>query len=127
MTCWRHVRDWHRAGVFKQAFRGLLDQRNAQGKADWSGGVVDSGSVLAVFGGRRPARIRRTGAKRDKTSHSDGWVGLRALSSLGHRHHPLCTLLVVISKQVFRERTGQAVYYPAYGKIGITSCCRSAG
>jgi transposase len=64
MTCWRHLRDWHQAGVFQKAFRALLDRLNAQGKIDWSRGGVDSSSVRAVFGGRRPARIRRTGVKR---------------------------------------------------------------
>jgi len=64
MTCWRHLRDWHKAGVFKNAFRDLLNRLNAQNKIDWSRGVVDSSSVRAVFGGKRPGRIQRTVAKR---------------------------------------------------------------
>lgn len=64
MTCWRHLRDWHEVGVFKKAFGALLDRLNAQGKIDWSRGVVDSSSVRAVLGGRRPARIRPIAVKR---------------------------------------------------------------
>lgn len=64
MTCWRHLRDWHKAGVFKKAFRDLLNRLNAQNKIDWSRGVVDSSSIRAIFGGKRPGRTRPTAAKR---------------------------------------------------------------
>ena len=68
MTCWRHLRDWHRAGVFRDIFRMLLDRLNAQGKIDWSRGVVDSGSVRAIFGGKRPGRVPRTGGKKARNT-----------------------------------------------------------
>jgi len=57
MTCWRHLRDWQKAGVFHELHRVLLDRLNAEDKLDWSRAVVDSASVRAVFGGRRPARV----------------------------------------------------------------------
>lgn len=56
MTCWRHLRDWHKAGVFQKLHRVLLDRLNAEDKLDWSRGVIDSASVRAIFGGRRPDR-----------------------------------------------------------------------
>jgi transposase len=64
MSCWRYLRDWHKAGVFQKAFAAVLARLNAQGKINWSRGVVDSASVRAVFGGKRPARTRQTGVKR---------------------------------------------------------------
>lgn len=64
MSCWRYLRDWKKAGVFRKALAALLARLNAQGKIDWSRGVVDSASVRAVFGGKRPVPIRRTGVKR---------------------------------------------------------------
>jgi transposase len=70
MTCWRHLRDWHRAGVFKQVFRSLLDRLNAQDKIEWSRGVVDSASVRALFGGSRPGPIQRTGGKKARNTTS---------------------------------------------------------
>jgi transposase len=56
MTCWRRLRDWHRAGVFARLHAALLARLNAAGKLDWSRLLADSASVRAVFGGRRPAR-----------------------------------------------------------------------
>jgi transposase len=59
MTCWRRLRDWHKAGVWQRLHERLLCDLRAAGRIDWSRAVVDSGSVRAVFGGRKPARIRR--------------------------------------------------------------------
>ena len=63
MTCWRRLRDWHRAGVWQRLHRVLLDRLNAADKIDWSRAVVDSASVRALHGGRprvplRPAPTR---------------------------------------------------------------------
>jgi transposase len=55
MTCWRYLRRWHRAGVWRRVHRELLARLNAGGRIDWSRAVVDSQSVRAVFGGRSPA------------------------------------------------------------------------
>jgi transposase len=63
MTCWRRLRDWHKAGVWRKLHERLLCDLRAAGRIDWSRAVVDSGSVRAVFGGRKPARIRPTGPR----------------------------------------------------------------
>jgi len=62
MTCWRRLRDWHAAGVWKKVWRVLLDELGESGLIDWSTSAIDSCSVRAVFGGQRPARIPRIGA-----------------------------------------------------------------
>jgi len=59
MTCWRRLRDWQAAGVWEKIHRVLLSRLNAADQIDWSRSVVDSGSVRAVFGGRKRARIQR--------------------------------------------------------------------
>jgi transposase len=59
MTCWRRLRDWQRRGVWQRVHLLLLNKLREADKIDWSRAVVDSTSVRAVFGGRRPARIRR--------------------------------------------------------------------
>lgn len=64
MTCWRRLRDWHRAGVWKAVQRKLLGHLHGVGLIDWSRAIVDSGSARAVFGGRTPAQIPRIAAKR---------------------------------------------------------------
>ena len=58
MTCWRRLRDWQRRGVWQRLHDLLLNKLREADKIDWSRAVVDSTSVRAVFGGRRPARIR---------------------------------------------------------------------
>jgi transposase len=54
MTCWRRLRDWQKARVWTKIHRVLLDKLQEADKIDWSRAVVDSASVRAVFGGRRP-------------------------------------------------------------------------
>ena len=52
-------RIWQEAGVWQEVHEVLLARLREADKIDWSRAVVDSSSVRAVFGGRRPARIRR--------------------------------------------------------------------
>lgn len=59
MTCWRHLRHWQQAGVWEKIHRVLLAKLRQADRIDWSRAVVDSASVRALFGGRKPARIRR--------------------------------------------------------------------
>jgi transposase len=68
MTCWRRLRDWHEAGVWHKLHRVLLDRLNAAGKIDWSRAVVDSASVRAMHGGKKPARTPRTGARAGRST-----------------------------------------------------------
>ena len=63
MTCWRRLRDWQRRGIWTKVHRLLLNKLREADKIDWSRAVVDSMSVRAVFGGRRPGRIRRIDGK----------------------------------------------------------------
>jgi transposase len=63
MTCWRRLRDWDRAGVWRKLHRVLLARLNAAGKIDWSRAVVDSSSVLAMHGGKKRGRAPWTAGK----------------------------------------------------------------
>jgi transposase len=63
MTCWRRLRDWQAAGVWKKIWRALLDELGQADEIDWSKGVIDSCSVRALFGGPRLGRIPRIAAK----------------------------------------------------------------
>jgi transposase len=64
MSCWRRLRAWQKAGVWKRIHRALLAQLNHADTIDWSRAVVDSASVRAVFGGKKRAQIQRIGANR---------------------------------------------------------------
>jgi transposase len=63
MTCWRRLRDWQAVGVWKKIWQTLLDELGDAGAIDWTTSAIDSFSVRALFGGRRPAQIRRIGAR----------------------------------------------------------------
>jgi len=62
MTCWRRLRDWEEAGVWDELHCLLLDKLNEADEIDWSRAVVDSASVRAVHGGKKPAPTRRIAA-----------------------------------------------------------------
>src|SRR5579863_4011276 len=68
MTCWRRLRDWNDAGVWRELHRVLLDKLNAADKIDWSRAVVDSASVRAMHGGKKQAQIRSIGENRDRST-----------------------------------------------------------
>ena len=70
MTCWRRLRDWQRAGVWERLQRALLDRLGRRNAIDFSRAALDSASVAAKRGARRPARTRRTGASRAPSATS---------------------------------------------------------
>ena len=54
MTCWRRLRDWQKAGVWKAVHHMLLDHLRAADQIDFNRAVVDSTTVRAVGGARKP-------------------------------------------------------------------------
>jgi transposase len=64
MTCWRRLRDWHAAGVWEKVWRMLLDELGQSDAIEWTVAALDSCSVRALLGGKRPARTPPTVAKR---------------------------------------------------------------
>ena len=63
MTCWRRLRDWQTAGVWKKIWLALLDELGVSDAIDWSTSAIDSCSVRAIFGGQKQDRIPRIEAK----------------------------------------------------------------
>jgi transposase len=67
MTCWRRLGEWHKAGVWKQLHRKLLDRLGGADQIDWERASSDSASVAAPGGAKRPVlrirRIRANGAR----------------------------------------------------------------
>jgi transposase len=64
MSCWRRLRDWHRAGVFKRLHRQLLGRMRKAGRLDFSRGLVDSASVRALHGGKKREKAPWIAGKR---------------------------------------------------------------
>lgn len=68
MTCWRRLRDWHEAGVWQSLHRELLNRLGDADRIDWSRAALDSSSVPAKRGAKRPGRIRRIAANRARSA-----------------------------------------------------------
>jgi transposase len=68
MTCWRRLRDWHQAGVWERLHQTLLQRLADADKLDWSRAALDSASVPAKGGAKRPGRIPRTVANRGRSA-----------------------------------------------------------
>src|SRR5690242_20452506 len=70
MTCWRRLRDWNHAGVWTRLHRELLQRLADAEKIDWSRASLDSASVPAKRGARRPAPTPPTAASQGASATS---------------------------------------------------------
>ena len=68
MTCWRRLKEWHEAGVWERLHRRLLDRLGEADRIDWERACLDSSSVPAPGGAKRPERIRRIRANRARSA-----------------------------------------------------------
>ena len=68
MTCWRRLRDWQRAGVWQKLHQELLHRLGDADHIDWSRAALDSTSVPAKRGARRPGRIQRIKENRARSA-----------------------------------------------------------
>lgn len=68
VTCWRRLREWNEAVVWRRLHRVLLDRLGGADQIDWSRASLDSASVAAKKGAATPARIRRIGASRGRSA-----------------------------------------------------------
>ena len=70
MTCWRRLHEWHQAGVWERLHHVLLDRLGYANAINWDRAAVDSASVPAKRGARRPDRTRWTAASRAPSATS---------------------------------------------------------
>lgn len=57
MTCWRRLRDWQKAGVWKKLHQLLLKKMQQADLIEWRRASLDSGPVRAVGGGKKRGPI----------------------------------------------------------------------
>ena len=74
MTCWRRLRAWQKAGVWRKLHRVLLDKLRGADKLDFSRVIADSSSVRAVHGGKKvdrtqPIAVRRAVSTISSSTH----------------------------------------------------------
>jgi transposase len=67
-TCWRRLRDWQKAGVWRELHRVLLERLGEADEIDWERTSLDSASVAAKRGAKKPARTRRIRAIRAQSA-----------------------------------------------------------
>ncbi len=70
VSCWRRLRDWQEAGVWAALHRALLERLRGAGQLDWRRAALDSASVPAKRGARRPAPTRPTAASPGRSATS---------------------------------------------------------
>lgn len=68
MTCWRRLKEWNEAGVWERLHQRLLDRLGEADQIDWERASLDSASVAAPGGAKRPERIRRIKANRARST-----------------------------------------------------------
>jgi transposase len=69
MTCWRRLRDWQDAGIWRLMHFAPLDWLARHNQIDWSRAVVDSCSVRATCGGAETGPNPTDRAKRGSKRH----------------------------------------------------------
>ena len=68
ITCWRRLKEWQEAGVWERLHHALLDRLGKAQRIDWERACLDSASVPAKRGVRKPARIRRIRENRGRSA-----------------------------------------------------------
>ena len=68
MTCWRRLKEWNEAGVWEDLHHELLERLGKADEIDWHRASLDSASVPAPGGAKRPARIRRIKERRAQSA-----------------------------------------------------------
>ena len=68
MTCWRRLKEWHEAGVWKRLHRALLDRLGEADRIDWERASLDSAAVAAPGGAKRRGPTRRIAANRARSA-----------------------------------------------------------
>jgi transposase len=68
MTCWRRLRDWYQAGVWRRLHQVLLEELAQADRIDWDRAALDSAAVPAPGGAKKRARTQRIAANRARSA-----------------------------------------------------------
>ena len=68
VTCWRRLKEWQEAGVWKRLLSVLLDCLGGDDQIEWERACLDSASIPAKRGAQKPVRIRRIKEKRARSA-----------------------------------------------------------
>lgn len=116
-TCLRHLRQWHKAGIWQRVFEAVLAELQATHKIDWYRAIVDSASVRAPCGGEKtgpnPTDRRKLGSKHHMLIDAQG-IPL-AVTLTGANRHDVTQLLPLVDKiPHVRGRRGAPRFRPEH-------------
>lgn len=100
LTCWRRLRRWHKAGVWRRLFEALLAELQKAHKIDWYRALVDSASLRAPGGGKKtgpnPTDRRKSGSKHHVLTDAGGIPLATVLT--GANRHDVTQLFALLDK-----------------------------
>jgi transposase len=98
MTCWRRLRDWYQAGVWRRLHQVLLEELAQADRIDWDRAALDSAAVTAPGGGqetgKNPTDRGKQGTKRHLVVDAHG-IPLAVLVSAANVHDSKMMLATV--------------------------------
>jgi transposase len=68
MTCWRRLRDWYQAGIWRRLHQVLLEELAQADRIDWDRAALDPAAVPAPGGAKKRARTQRIAANRARSA-----------------------------------------------------------
>jgi transposase len=99
-TCWRHLRRWHKQGIWRRLLENLLAELHHRHGIDWTRAMVDSASLRAPAGGQKtgpnPTDRRKRGSKHHLLTDRRG-VPLAIILTKANRND-ICELLPLLQK-----------------------------
>lgn len=138
VTCWRRLRDWQAAGVWRRLHQVLLERLAEAGQLDWSRAAIDARSLAAKRGGEctgpNPTDRGRPGSKHHILVERQGIPLVMGLSAADmHDSQGFETLLDAV-RPVHSGQEGKPRRWPhklhadkAYGSVRCRKACEDRG
>ena len=108
MTCWRRLRDWYKAGVWRRLHQVLLEELAQADRIDWDRAALDSAAVPAPGGGqetgKNPTDRGKQGTKRHLVVDAQG-IPLAVLVSAANVHDSRMMLATVDAIEPIRAKS----------------------
>jgi transposase len=117
MTCWRRLRDWNEADVWKKLHELLLSELRAANLLDLSRAAVDSSHIRAMKGGPAtgpsPVDRGKTGSKHHVIVDARG-IPLATITTGGNRNDVTQLIPLIEAVPPIRGKRGQPLRRPKH-------------
>ncbi|GAA2928814.1 hypothetical protein GCM10010446_11660 [Streptomyces enissocaesilis] len=117
MTCWRRLRDWNEAGVWRRLHELLLSEPRAAGLPDFSRAAVDSSHLRAMRGGPAPGPSPvdrgKAGGKHHLIVEAHG-IPVAAITTGGNRNDVTQLIPLIQAVPPIRGKHGKPLRRPKH-------------